>query len=69
MDKEVVRHAAAKAQVTAARIKAQQVITERFLVRGQSRRISTGDDASFMGRPRRFVPRRFIPGLMLCIAA
>ena len=34
MDKEVVRHAAAEAQVAAARIEAQQVVPERFLVRG-----------------------------------
>ena len=33
MDKEVVRHAAAEAQMTAARVKAQQMIAERFFVR------------------------------------
>ncbi len=32
-DKEVVRHAAAKAQMPAARVKAQQMIAKRFLVR------------------------------------
>src|ERR1700683_1588563 len=32
-DEEVVRHAAAKAQMPAARIKAQEVVAKRFLVR------------------------------------